>query len=74
MSANRSGSKILIGRKAIMDYLDLKSKESFYKWLEKGMPALLDENRWYAHIENIENFFKARTNVLSDGEILDDAD
>jgi hypothetical protein len=74
MKENGHISKILIGRKAIMDYLDLKSKDSFYKWIKRGMPAMVEENRWYAHKENLENFFKVRTNIILSGEIPEDAD
>ena len=74
MIDNGHVSKILIGRKAIMDYLDLKSKESFYKWIHRGMPAVIEENRWYAHKENLEMFFKVRTNIILSGEIPEDAE
>jgi hypothetical protein len=62
---NGHGSKVLIGKKAIMEYLDLKSDQSFYKWIEKGMPALCEDKRWIAHKENIDNFFKATTNIMN---------
>lgn len=63
MKENGHGPKVLIGKKAIKDYLGLNSDESFQKWIEKGMPALCEDKRWYAHKENLDNFFRAITNI-----------
>lgn len=58
-------SKLLIGKKAIKAHLGFNSDELFYKWVEKGMPALCEENRWYAHKGNLDRFFQGKTNILT---------
>jgi hypothetical protein len=70
---NGHGSKVLIGKKAIMDYLDLKHEQTFYKWIERGMPALCEDKRWVAHKENIDNYFKVTTNVMNN-EVPEDTE
>jgi len=56
-------SKILIGKKAIMNYLTISSKDLFAYFIRHGMPAELINNRWYAHKDNIEEFFRITTRV-----------
>jgi hypothetical protein len=31
------------------------------KWIKDGMPVLIVDNKWTAHKENLEDFFKAYT-------------
>jgi len=57
-------SKLLITAGSIMQYLDI-SRPTFYKWLKKGMPATLIEKRWYAHQDNLDEFFKKMTKTSS---------
>ena len=53
-------SKILIGCDAIMAYIGV-SRPLFKEFVEKGMPARLINNRWYAHADNLDEFFKRLT-------------
>lgn len=53
-------SKILIGCDAIMAYIGV-SRPLFKEFVAKGMPAKLINNRWYAHTDNLDNYFKKLT-------------
>lgn len=48
---------LLIGISAIISYTNV-SKPTFYGLLKQGFPANLIGGTWYAHKENINNFFK----------------
>jgi len=52
---------LLIGKKRISEYLDDASDHLLKKWIERGMPILIEDGRWTAHKENLEAFFKAYT-------------
>jgi len=54
-------SKILIGKKDIMDFIQIKSDQLFINFVKKGLPAIVIESRWYAHADNIEEYFKRIT-------------
>jgi hypothetical protein len=54
------GRKVLIGLDEIMEFLKI-SRPTFYKFLKLGMPARLVNKRWYAHEDNINDFFKRFT-------------
>lgn len=56
----KSGSKTLIGLNCILEYMEV-SKPMFYQFVEMGLPARVINNRWYAHGENIDEFFKQIT-------------
>lgn len=43
-----------------MSYIGV-SRPLFYDFLKKGMPARLINNRWYAHVDNLDDFFKKIT-------------
>ena len=58
-------SKVLIGKKAIKKYTGINSDESLQKWISRGMPILIEENRFYAHKDNLDNFFKVVTNIMT---------
>jgi len=58
--------KVLIGRKAICDYLDI-SEYIFAKLVEFGLPVRDIDNRWYAHVDNLDLFFQRFTNVRNRG-------
>jgi len=57
---NKDQKKILIGCEQIMAHIGV-SRPLFYDFLKKGMPARLINNRWYAHVDNLDNFFKKIT-------------
>lgn len=51
---------VLIGKKAIASYLNI-SRDTFYEFIRLGMPAAVINGRWYAHRENIEQWFQIVT-------------
>jgi uncharacterized protein YaaR (DUF327 family) len=60
---NKQNSKLLTSKGEIKEYLGNISNYLFKKYIEKGMPARFEDNRWLAHIENIDEFLKAYTRV-----------
>jgi len=56
---NRTG--LLIGKKEVSVFLDDASDYLLKKYIEMGMPVVIEEGRWFAHKENIEEFFKHYT-------------
>jgi len=60
MSANGKSEKVLIGALAIQTYLGI-SEPTFYKFIRMGLPAAVIDNRWYAHTDNIDAYFKKIT-------------
>ena len=60
-TGSTNNSKALIGRKAICTYLDNISIPQFYKFVQWGMPAIVQDGRWYSHTENIDNWFQKIT-------------
>ena len=70
MSNKSNGSgKLLIGLKAIIDYLSSGSEfnrvgqKTFEVLIEMGMPANLIGGRWYADKSNIDEFTRGITKV-----------
>lgn len=55
-----NNKKILVGVKQIVGYLEM-SPPTFYKLLKKGLPANLIDGKWYAHKENLDEYFKLVT-------------
>ncbi|OPX97774.1 MAG: hypothetical protein A4E60_03174 [Syntrophorhabdus sp. PtaB.Bin047] len=65
-----SSKKLLIGAKAISAYLTI-SKNTFYKFVREGLslpdgrrirlPATVIDKVWYAHTDNLDEFFKVIT-------------
>ena len=39
----------------------IRAKELFYKFLAEGMPVGIFNKRYYAHTDNIDEWFRART-------------
>ncbi len=52
---------LLDGKKAISDFLNNPGDKKLKKYIDAGMPVLIDNGRWLAHKENIEEFFKKYT-------------
>ncbi len=59
MSEN-NGSRTLIGLVDILNYMQI-GKPMFYQFVEMGLPARVINKRWYAHKDNIDDFFKKVT-------------
>ena len=53
-------TKVLFGKKAICQYLDI-SEYVFGKFIRRGMPARFEEYRWFAHKDNLDNYFEKLT-------------
>jgi len=64
-------TKILIGKKAILDYLQL-SENTFFKFVQRGLPVRVIENRYYAHTDNLDLYFQKLT--IGDGRVVEEAD
>jgi hypothetical protein len=62
---------LLIGKKRISEYLDGASDHLLKKWIERGMPVLIEDGRWTAHSENLEDFFKAYTRKRAKASDID---
>jgi hypothetical protein len=58
--SNTNGRKFLSGRDEIIAYCNL-SKQTFYKFLDMGLPVRVFGNRLYAHKDNIDEYFKRWT-------------
>lgn len=58
--ARGKSSKLLIGVKAIMEYLQI-TEPIFYKFVKRGLPAIVIDGRWYAHTDNLDDYFKKIT-------------
>ena len=79
---DNASKKLLIGAKAIAAYLTI-SKNTFYKFVREGvalsdgkrvrLPATVIDNVWYAHADNLDEFFKIIT-LTPVKEIPDEAE
>jgi hypothetical protein len=63
---------ILIGETAICDYIGISKGTLFRALLKKGLPARQINSRWYAHAENIDDFFRKFTKVRNRAESIPD--
>lgn len=52
---------LLDGKKAISQFLNNPGDKKLKKFVKAGMPVLIENGRWLAHKENIEEFFKHYT-------------
>lgn len=52
---------LLVGKSEISRFLGDASDYMMKKYLEMGMPVVIEDKRWLAHKENIEEFFKMYT-------------
>lgn len=50
-------SKVLVGRKAICNYLDI-SKNTFYTLIKAGLPAAKQAGTWVSHVDVLEEYFR----------------
>jgi hypothetical protein len=67
---DNASKKLLIGAKAIAGYLTI-SKPTFYEFVREGvvlpdgrrirLPATVIKKVWYAHADNLDEFFKVIT-------------
>lgn len=58
-------SGILDSKDKISEFLGNASDYMLKKYVSAGMPVRIEDGRWLAHIDNIEEFFRAYTRVDS---------
>jgi hypothetical protein len=58
-----TSKKILTSKQEIMSYVGNASDYLFKKYIALGMPARFEDSRWFAHVDNIEEWFKQYTRV-----------
>lgn len=56
-------SGLLDGKEAVRSFLNGATNYMLRKYIDAGMPVLIENGRWLAHKENIEEFFKKYTRV-----------
>lgn len=59
---------LLDGKGEISKFLNNASDYKLKKYVAAGMPVLIEDGRWLAHRENIEDFFKKYTRRKADPE------
>lgn len=52
-----TSDKILIGKKSIMQYIGV-SHSMLNRLVNHGLPARNENNKWYAHTDNLDKWFK----------------
>jgi hypothetical protein len=60
-----SSDKILTGKQAIMDYLQM-SESTFFKFVRLGLPVRVIDKRYYAHKDNIDRYFENLTSKTAE--------
>ncbi len=60
----RHSEKILVGKDAILEYLQV-SEKLFKKFMANGLPVRVMENRYYAHADNLDNYFLHLTRCVN---------
>lgn len=71
MTIVKSG-KVLISIDQIRDYLGGKSAEVVKNLIQLGMPARNIKGTWYAHADNIDDWFKLYTRVRNNPAAVPD--
>jgi len=66
-------NKLLKSGQEIMDKYGF-SRPAFEKFLGMGLPARLIDGKWYAHVDNIDDFFRDLTRVSTCGKIKEKAE
>lgn len=61
-------SGVLDGKEEIRKFLKGMSDYKMSKYIAAGMPVLIDDGRWIAHKDNLEDFFRKYTRVDSRGK------
>jgi hypothetical protein len=57
---NNKLASLLVGINQIITYIGV-SKPTFYRLAKRGLPANIIDGTWYAHKENIDNYFRIIT-------------
>lgn len=63
-SPGGKGTGLLDSKDKIRKYLGV-TDYMLRKFVSSGMPVLIEDNRWLAHIDNLEDFFRKYTRVDS---------
>ncbi len=71
--------KLLTNKLSIQEYIQSLSTSNepctdymFKKYVQQGLPARFEDNRWLAHKDNIDDFFKSYTRVTMKGAKIND--
>lgn len=64
MLKDKSG--LLDGKDEIREFLNNASDYKLRKYVKAGMPVLIEDGRWLAHRENLDEFFKHYTRKKCD--------
>jgi hypothetical protein len=59
----KNDRKILTGKEEIKAYIGIKSSELFMKFIASGMPAKQIDKHWYAHGDNLDDYFRRLTKI-----------
>ena len=62
-----SSNKILIGKQAIMDYLQM-TEMTVMKFVKLGLPVRIIDNRYYAHTDNLDRYFQDLTSKKTEAD------
>jgi len=57
-----NNNRLLKSSQEIMEAYDL-SRPAFQKFIGLGLPARRIDGKWYAHMDNIDDFFRKLTRV-----------
>lgn len=71
--SNGHRGRLLVGKKEITDYLQIGGP-MFYEFIKMGMPARVINSRWYAHTDNLDEYFRVYTRVNSSGVAVEEAE
>lgn len=68
MADTTKSLKLLTDKEAIKTYIGIISGATctdymFKKYIERGMPARYEDNRWLAYSDNIDEFFRLYTRI-----------
>lgn len=64
------GSGVLDGKDEISKFLNNASDHKLKKYLAAGMPVRIEDGRWIAHADNIEEFFRRYTRIDSRSQAM----
>lgn len=70
---DKSPCKILRGIPEIIEYLNC-SQKMFQEYVKMGMPARIVCNKWHAHADNLDGWFRDLTLCQTKGEVPEDVE
>lgn len=64
---DKKQSGLLDGKEEIREFLKQPGDKKLNKYVAAGMPVLIEDGRWLAHKDNIEDFFRHYTRQRAEG-------